>query len=92
MSGGLLDDLEPSGKDIMDEPEETLNKMIDICEDYIRKERLEEKLSQILEERLDIVLQKANIPGDTLEERFLIYKEALSISEKGYHAARDADY
>ena len=57
------------------------------------EEHIIEDMKVILRERLDIVLTEANIPGETEEERFENYKEALKISDWGYKAIlkRDVD-
>ena len=57
------------------------------------EENLVKNMEVILKERLDIVLRAAEIPGETEEERFEVYKEALKISDWGYKAIlkRDVD-
>ena len=90
VSQDLLDQLGITLEELKDS---TRERLVDYQEEFRSCMLSEEELDQIREERLDIILQKAGIAGDTFEERNWEYTEALSISSGGYTVIlkRDVD-
>ena len=83
-------------KDIKRTQEELMNTRDELLAGYekaYQEYKMVKHMKVISKERLDIVLVAANIAGETPEERFQTYKEALQISDWGYSTIlkRDVD-
>ena len=81
VSEDLLDHLDITLEELKDS---TRERLLDYQEEFRSCMLTDKELEEIREERLDIILKTAGIPGDTFEERNQEYTEALSITSGGY--------
>ena len=81
VSDELLTELELDIQKITNADE---NVLLETKQKYKGKCLANETLYEIRKERLDIILDAADIDGNSFEERNINYEEALQISKKGY--------
>ena len=63
---------------------EDIKTLLHVLKGMERLENHNKKKALIEKERMSILLDLAQIPGNTFDERYELYKEALSITQRGY--------